>query len=51
MKKFLTEREMNKDFLLKEGDYQSTKEALERIARIVPENKILAELDENLNIV
>ena len=51
MKKFSTEREMNKDFLLKDGDYQSTKEALMRIAKMIPENKIFADLDENLNIV
>ena len=50
MKKYLTEREMHKDFLLQDGDYISTKEVLERIARYIPNNNILAELDENKNI-
>lgn len=51
MKTYLTEREVHKDFLLKDGDYISTKEVLERVAHYVPNNKILAELDENKNIV
>ena len=51
MKKYLTEREMQKDFLLKDGDYKSTKEILERIAKYVPDNNIFAELDENKNII
>ena len=51
MKKYLTEREMHKDFLLQDGDYISTKEVLERIANYVPNNNILAELDGNKNIV
>jgi len=51
MKKYLTEREMHKDFLLKDGDYKSTKEILERIAKYVPDNNIFAELDENKNII
>lgn len=51
MKKYITERELNQNFLLKEGDYISTKQALERIATMIPEHKVLAELDENKNIV
>ncbi len=51
MKKYLTEREFHKDFLLKDGDYKSTKEVLERIAKYVPNNNIFAELDENKNII
>ena len=51
MKKYLTEREYNKALLLKDGDYKSTKEVLERIAKYVPNNNIFAELDENKNII
>ena len=51
MKKYLTEREMQKDFLLKDGDYKSTKEVVERIAKYMPNNNIFADLDENKNIV
>lgn len=49
--KYLTEREINKNFLLKEGDYKSTKDIIERIARIIPDREILAELDDNKNII
>ncbi len=48
--KIQTERQMNKDFLLKDGDYQSTKEIFERIAKIIPERNILADLDSKKNI-
>ena len=51
MKKFITEREFHKNFLLKDGDYKSTKDVLERIAKYIPNENILAELDENRNIV
>ena len=51
MKKYLTEREMHKDFLLKDGDYVSTKEMLERVAKYVPNNNIFAELDKDKNII
>ena len=51
MQRYETERERNKDFLLKDGDYVSTKDVLERIAKIIPDKKILAELDANQNII
>ncbi len=47
----MTEREMNRNTLLKEGDYENIKQLLERIDRYVPENKILAELDSDKRIV
>ena len=46
-----TEIEWNKNTLLKEGPYTSTKEILERIAKLIPNNNILADLDKNDNIV
>ena len=49
--RYKTEREYNKNHLLKDGDYKSTKEMLERIARLIPDKNILAELDEKKNIV
>ena len=49
--KYLTERERLKDTLLKEGDYTSTKEMFERVAKLMPDKKIIGELDENKNIV
>lgn len=50
-KKFLTERQMNRDILLKDGDYESIRQVLERIASIIPDSRILAELDQDKNIV
>lgn len=47
--KYQTERQMN--LLLKEGDYKSTKEVFERIARLIPDRNILADLDQDKNIV
>lgn len=49
--KYKTEREHHKNYLLKDGDYTSTKEIFERIAKYIPEKNILAELDKNKNIV
>lgn len=49
--KYRSEREMLAKTLLKDGDYKSIREMLERINRQLPENKVLAELDENNNIV
>ena len=49
--RYKTEREYNRNILLKEGDYKSTKEIFERIARIIPNKNILAELDQNKKIV
>lgn len=51
MKKYLTEREYHKNFLLKDGDYKSTKEILERIAKYIPNDRIFGELDKDKNIV
>lgn len=49
--KYYNEKEMLKNTFLKEGDYHSTKEVFERIARIAPEAQVLAELDSQKNIV
>lgn len=49
--KLLTEREMQKKFLLKDGDYTSTKDVLERIKNYIPNKNILADLDKDKNIV
>ena len=49
--KVKTERELNRNFLLKDGDYKSTKEIFERIAKYIPDKNILAELDSKKNIV
>lgn len=51
MKKYLTERDYHKNFLLKDGDYKSTKEILERIAKYIPNDNIFAELDKDKNII
>lgn len=37
--------------LLKNGDYQTTKEVVLRVASIFPNNNLFAKLDKNLNIV
>ena len=49
--KYKTERQRNKNFLLKDGDYTSTKDILERIAKYIPDKNIFADLDEKDNIV
>jgi len=49
--KFVTEREKLRDSLLKDGDYQSTKEIFERIAKYIPDKKIIGELDKDKNII
>lgn len=49
--KFFSEKVMLADTLLKEGPYKNTRDVLERIARLVPDNRILAELDKKGNIV
>lgn len=51
MKKYKCERELLQNTLLKDGDYNSTKEVFERIAKYMPEAKILGELDEKNNII
>lgn len=45
--KYKSEKEAIKNTLLKEGDYKSTKDVFERLARIKPDCQILAHLDEN----
>lgn len=49
--KYYKETEMLKNTFLKEGDYKSTKEVFERIARLAPDVRVLAELDRNRKIV
>ena len=49
--RYKTERELQSDTLLKEGDYRSIKDMLERINRYIPDQKILAELNESNEIV
>ena len=49
--KILKVRETIKDTLLKDGDYKSIKEMLERIIKFIPNANLLADLDENKNIV
>jgi len=49
--KYKTEREFHKGFLLKDGDYRSIREMLERINRMIPHKVLLAELDGSNNIV
>lgn len=49
--KILKVRETIKDTLLKDGDYTSIKEMLERIIKFIPNANLLADLDENKNIV
>ncbi len=51
MLKYQSERENLKTSLLAEGDYVSTKQVFERVAKILPDTKILAELDEKDNVV
>lgn len=51
MKKYKYEKELLKDTLLKDGEYKSTKEVFERIAKYQPDAKILAELDDDNNII
>ena len=49
--KYKTEREFHKGFLLKDGDYRSIREMLERINRMIPQKVLLAELDGSNNIL
>ncbi len=49
--KYYTERQMLKNTLLKDGDYKTTKEVFERIAKLYPNRNILAELDDKRQIV
>lgn len=49
--KYRTEREFHRNFLLKEGDYRSIRDMLERINRMIPQKVLLAELDTSNNLV
>ena len=48
--KYRTEREYQSVHLLKEGDYRSIREMLTRINRLIPDTRILAELDKEKQI-
>lgn len=48
---YRTERQMLKNTLLKEGDYKNTREIFERVAKFYPDKQILAELNEDKQIV
>ena len=48
--KYKTERELNRDFLLRDGDYTSNRDVIERVARYIPDKNLLADLDENKEI-
>ena len=50
MKKLLSEREIQANFLLRDGDYRSIRDMLERINSIIPDKLVLAELDKNKEI-
>jgi len=42
----ITERELNRNTILKDGDFKSIRDLLHRTATIYPNNKVLAELNE-----
>ena len=48
--KLRTERQMQAKTLLKDGEYRSIRDMLQRINRIIPQNKILAGLDKDKQI-
>jgi len=45
--KYITERELNRNLLLKEGDYKSVRDMLQRLATLFPDREILAELNKD----
>lgn len=49
-KLYLTERQHQADRLLRDGDYKSIREMLERLKKLMPEQRVLAELDEKKEI-
>jgi len=51
MGKWKTEREMQRNALLKDGDYRSIRDMISRLATMYPKRYILAELDKNKEIV
>ncbi len=48
---YKTERQMNKNRLLKDGDYENLRQIFERVATFMPETNILAELNDKKEIV
>ena len=48
--KLRTERQMQAKTLLKDGEYRSIRDMLQRINRIIPQKKILAGLDKDKQI-
>ena len=48
--KYRTERELQRDKLLKDGDYTSIRDMLSRLCGLYPDKNILAELDEKKQI-
>ena len=48
---YRTERQLQQDRLLKDGDYTSIRDMLGRLLKMYPDKAILAELDEQKNIV
>ena len=50
MSKYRTEREFQRTALLKDGDYQSIRDMICRINRLIPDTRILAELDREKQI-
>lgn len=49
--KYLTERQHQAKKLLKDGDYKSIRDMLERLKNMYPDNRILAELNKSNEIV
>ena len=49
--KYQTERQLQQNALLKDGDYKSIRDMLGRLKALYPEKQILAELDGNQQIV
>ena len=49
--KYRTERELQRNRLLKHGDYTSIRDMLGRLRNLYPDKQILAELDDRKNIV
>ena len=50
MKKLRSEREIQANTLLRDGDYRSIRDMLGRINAFIPDKKILAELDRDKNL-
>lgn len=48
---YKTERQMNKNKLLKDGDYKNLRQIFERVAEYMPDTNILAELNNKKEIV